>query len=278
MTIRHEELRGVWGAVRATSRAGRRITYRDTGGLGPVLLLVMGLGADSTRWRAHVDAWSNQFRCVGVDNCGTGGSEAGGEVSVASMAEDCFMVVEAVGAERVVPIGISMGGAIVQELVIQHPDCFMGQVLVGTWAEPSAYMGMAFQHLGELYSNASPGLFTRALQLMVWGPDYIEANREALNREIGADPSGFMPEAHFRAQVDACMNHNTVSRLPTVTSPALVTHGTEDRLVPLVASRLLSHVLPSSTRREFEGRAHAHHWEAGTEFNDAVVAWLRDLV
>ena len=265
-----------WGQVGATSRAGRRVSWRDSGGEGPAVLLVMGLGADSTKWAAHVGDWSCRFRCIGMDNAGTGGTEAMRPLRTADMADDCAAVLDALELERAAAVGVSMGGAIVQELALRHPRRVNGQVLVGTWAAATPYMRMAFSHLGALQATGHHDAFTRALQLFIWGHGWVDGHASDLDAEL-QDQGSPMSPADFGAQVDACLAHDTCSVLARLRVPTLVTHGTEDRLVPLTAGRALSNAIAGSQLVEFPGLGHAHHWEALEEFNGLVARWIGDL-
>jgi pimeloyl-ACP methyl ester carboxylesterase len=192
------------------------------------------------------------------------------------MADDCAAVLDALELERAAAVGVSMGGAIVQELALRHPGRLDGQVLVGTWAAATPYMRMAFSHLRVLQASCSPDVFTRALQLFIWGNDWINSHAPELDAEL-QDPGSPMAPANFGAQVDACLAHDTHSVLAQLQIRTLVTHGTEDRLVPVVAARSLSNGIAGSQLVEFPGLAHAHHWEALDEFNRLVARWIGDL-
>jgi pimeloyl-ACP methyl ester carboxylesterase len=265
-----------WGQVGSTTRGGRRVSWRDSGGEGPVVLLVMGLGADSTKWAAHVGDWSQHFRCVGVDNAGTGGTEAMRPLRTADMADDCAAVIDALELERPAAVGISMGGAIVQEFALRHAGKLKGQVLVGTWAAATPYMRMAFSHLAQLQATCQPEVFVRSLQLFIWGSDWVDSHATELDTELHVSGSPMSP-VEFGAQVDACLAHDTRPLLGKLQIPTLVTHGTEDRLVPVAAGRSLSNAIAGSHLVEFTGLAHAHHWEALKQFNDLVAQWIGDL-
>ena len=59
----------------ATAPDGTRIAWTERGS-GKPLLLIMGLGASGEVWDLHVEALARDFRCLIVDNRGTGGSDA----------------------------------------------------------------------------------------------------------------------------------------------------------------------------------------------------------
>lgn len=265
-----------WGAVGSVRRGGRQVSWRDTGGQGRPVVLVMGLGADSTKWAAHVEDWSKRFRCVGVDNAGAGGTESMRPLRTADMADDCAAVMDALELDQATAVGISMGGAIVQELAVRYPGRVDGAVLVGSWAWPTPYMKVAFSYLGDLQATGRPEVFTRALQLFIWGSRWVDHHARELDSEL-ENPGSTMTPADFGAQVAACLAHDSRSALAQIVLPALVTHGSDDRLVPLAVGRTLSNAIVGSELVEFPGLGHAHHWETLNEFNNLVARWIGAL-
>ncbi len=138
----------------------------------------MGLGADVTAWADHVPAFAPRWRCILVDNRGVGRSGTPeGPYSTAQMADDCAEVLRATAAEPaavpVAVIGISMGGAIAQELALRHPDLVRALVLVSTWARCDGYLAEVFDHLRTAHAVLGPVEFTQLLQLRIWGPAYV---------------------------------------------------------------------------------------------------------
>lgn len=112
------------------------LAWTETG-LGDPVLLIMGLNAPGSAWQPHVDQWSQSFRCLAVDNRGAGASPAPpGPYTTAAMAEDHIRLIENLSLGRCRVVGISMGGAIAQELALRRPDLVERLVLVATWAGP----------------------------------------------------------------------------------------------------------------------------------------------
>ena len=214
---------------------GCPISYRVVGE-GRPLLLVMGLGADVTAWADHVPAFAPRWRCILVDNRGVGRSGTPpGPYSTAQMADDCAAVLRATAAGPVaspatvpaaalsaVPaavIGISMGGAIAQELALRHPDLVRALVLVSTWARCDGYLAEVFDHLRTTHRMFGPVEFTQLLQLRIWGPAYVSGHLDELRaaRLVAAGA----PVAHdsFAARARPASDTTPSTGSPTFTSP-----------------------------------------------------------
>src|SRR5687768_15706247 len=117
-----------------TVHTNGQVLYYEVHGEGPALVLVMGIGYDSSLWTlAQVPALSTQFRVVLVDNRDAGrSSKASHSYSIADMADDLVGLLDALGIQRTHLMGLSMGGMIAQEFALRYPDRLDRLVLAGT--------------------------------------------------------------------------------------------------------------------------------------------------
>jgi pimeloyl-ACP methyl ester carboxylesterase len=105
------------------AEVGRHRLYYEVHGDGVPLLCVMGLGADATAWDAQVPEVARQHRTVIFDNRDVGRSSYSGEpYGVRDMAEDTIGLAEALELGRFHLLGLSLGGAIAQEVALAVPD------------------------------------------------------------------------------------------------------------------------------------------------------------
>ncbi|WP_375386913.1 alpha/beta fold hydrolase [uncultured Amnibacterium sp.] len=242
-------------------------------GTGRPLVLIMGLGAGLSAWDRHVSAWSRDFACLAVDNRGAGRSPApDGPYTTALMADDIARLLDELAVEPVDVVGISMGGAIAQELALRHPARLRRLVLVATWARSTPYLSDVLDTLAASRKCFDTAEYVTALQTLIWTPEALASRRG----ELLADRRGPLdvgPVA-FDSQVAACKHHDALDRLGDIDLPVLVTAGRADRFVPLTTTAEVAERLSRADFVEFES-GHVHHYEEAARFNGLVAEWLR---
>src|SRR5918996_5438174 len=96
-----------------------QLHYRDHGDpAGPPVLGVMGFALDQPYWAAQIPAVTASHRFVTFDNRGVGRSTGDASVPLETMADDAVRLLDHLGIEKTVVIGLSMGGTIAQHVVL----------------------------------------------------------------------------------------------------------------------------------------------------------------
>ena len=113
--------------------------FYEIHGDGPPLVLVMGIGYDSSLWMLQqVPALSTRFRVVLLDNRDAGrSSRADRPYAIADMADDVAGLLEALDIHRTHLLGLSMGSMIGMEFALRHGDRLDRLVLAGPGAAPA---------------------------------------------------------------------------------------------------------------------------------------------
>lgn len=255
---------------------GIRVYYEECG-QGEPLLLIMGLGSEGSAWEEHVRAWEPHYRCILIDNRGTGRSDKpAGPYTTLMMADDAAGLLGALGIERAHVAGISMGGAIAQELAISYPRRVRGLVLVSTWPRCDPYTATVFRMFSALRAVASPAEFTRMVQLWIYAPPYYEDPEHVavLQDKQRAMPDRPVPQHTYEAQAEACATHDTLDDLSRISAPTLITVGEQDIFTPLAFSRAIHQRVCGSELVVFPRCGHVHHWEDLARFNQTVLDFL----
>jgi pimeloyl-ACP methyl ester carboxylesterase len=248
---------------------GTKIYYQIRG-KGDPLVLIMGFGADGNVWEKHVAEYEKHFQCIILDNRGVGLSDQPpGPYTTEMMANDTIAVMNQLGVQKARVAGISMGGAITQQLALNHPDRVRSMALISTWPRFDNYAKTVYENLKKLRVTSNPTDFMELLQLWIFAPPFYEKGMSNLKEgqaEAAANPK---PQTRngFEGQLDACIHHDTVSKLPEIKIPTLITVGSLDIFTPPAFSDMLHAGIKDSTYLSFPKAGHVHHWEDLERFN-----------
>ncbi|HUQ65572.1 MAG TPA: alpha/beta fold hydrolase [Flavitalea sp.] len=256
--------------------AGSKIYYHERG-KGEPLVLIMGFGADGPVWNKHVAVYENHFRCIILDNRGVGKSDQPkGPYTTAMMAADTVAVMDHAGVKIARVAGISMGGAIAQELAIRYPGRVKSLMLVSTWAKFNNYAATVYENLKKIRATAPPEVYMELLQLWIFAPPYFESESALLKNDVISyrDSKEKQTRDGFDGQLDACIHHDSTDRLNKINTPTLVTVGLMDIFTPPAFSEVLHKGIKNSSFSTYPEGGHVHHWEDLERFNKESLDFL----
>jgi pimeloyl-ACP methyl ester carboxylesterase len=259
---------------------------------------IMGLGTDLHGWEPQMAALAADpaRRHLIFDNRGVGRSaKPHGPYTTAQLADDCAGLMDAVGISRADVVGISLGGAIAQELALRHPEKVASLALLATFARVDASlaqtaaagadkMGFSVGDMMRAWSEAGPGappidpkMAFRFLMPLVFSKGYLEREKEELKRRFERVLEYGFSGAGLAGQVAAAMKHDTIDRLAGIGVPTLVVTGTADRLVHMGHSRQIADRVPGARYVELEGGTHGLTLELAEPLNDLLRKWLAEV-
>jgi len=244
--------------------AGTELHY-ERAGSGAPLLLVQGMSGTHLSWgRPFLAELEAHFDCVVFDNRGVGRSGAVADpFAIADMAADAAGLLDALGLESAHVLGISMGGMVAQEIALAHPGRLRSLTLGCTYCggPDSRLMDPAdFQGLVEAMASGSRERVFRAMWELNLSPDFrAEESRYAAFAEMAAALP--VPRRTVELQTQAILAHDISARLPGLSTPTLVIHGTADRVLGYPNGPLIDSLLPDSRLETLEDVGHMFWWE-----------------
>ena len=249
-------------------------------GEGPPVLGVMGFGLDQRFWATQIPAVIRSHRFITFDNRGLGRSSRHSATTIDEMADDAVRLLDHLGIDKTVVFGVSMGGAIAQRLVLDHPDRVSALILAVTWARPIEFMRRQTVLARDIIERrGSEGMMEAAL-LWMFTPRFFELGRETIDRMVAAFMADTGPDAAasevLLGQLDAIQKHDTLEELPKISCPTLVLGGKSDMMVPGFASEEIAAAIPGAELRMFE-TGHGCMVEEMDAFNDRVASFLSGL-
>ncbi|HEX6307276.1 MAG TPA: alpha/beta fold hydrolase [Longimicrobiales bacterium] len=267
-------------AESGVARAGGRDLYYEVHGAGDPLVLIMGIGYDSSLWTLHqVPALSQQFRVIIFDNRDSGRSgKAGGAYAIADMADDVADLLDALSIPRAHVVGLSMGAMIAQEFALRHGSRLDRLVLSGPDACPAGQASHPIAVWNWVKAN-DPGGAVFAAQQFAWlfSASFLR-NGAAVQQTIdflSANENPMTADAYAR-QAHAYLAYDPAGRLTGITAPTLVLVGEQDLLTPPWIAREVAAAIPGAELAIVAGSGASHvlPLERPEEFNRLVTRFL----
>ena len=261
---------------------GRSVGVIDSGGDGPPLLFIHGLGGIWQNWLLNLPAFMDTHRCVAVDLPGFGLSEMPDECSIPGFARTVDNVCRQLGIDEPVVIGNSMGGFVGAELAVRYPTRVSKLVLVAAAGLSTEYLARepllagarAFMVLTARAGLRGNGVVKRprlrriALQAVVRYPEKLSV---PLATELvgGANAPGFIES------FEALMTYSYRDKLERIEVPTLIVWGRNDILVPVTDAEAYEHLIGDNAHSViFEDTGHLPMLERPSRFNDLLRSFL----
>ena len=265
-----------------TVQANGEQLYYEVHGDGPPLVLVMGIGYDSSLWTlAQVPALSTQFQVVLVDNRDAGrSSKANHPYRIADMADDLAGLLDALGIARSHLLGLSMGGMIALEFALRHPDRLDRLALTGTGAAPARAAVDPIRIWSWVKTNDATGeVFGGQQFVSLFSTSFLRDHQAVRDTAalLASNPHPMSPEAYQR-QADAYGQFDALDRLGAVSAPTLVIVGEQDLLTPPWIAKEVAAAIPGARFEVIRGDGSSHlvPIERPDDFNRLVSDFLAE--
>ena len=238
------------------------IAYSDTGGGGPVIVLLHGLLMDASLWDEVTADLSPGHRCVAPTlplGAHTRAIKPGADLSLPGIAKLVAEFLDRLGLDDVTLVGNDTGGAVAQLLAADGAPR-MGRVVLASCDAfgnfPPGLTGKTLALAGKL----PPPLFSLAMQQMRLRPlrrlpvafGWLTKRGDAATarwiRPVLTQPEIRRDTARMLRSVfaDKRLLLRTAEALPAFDRPALVVWAADDRVMPPEHGRRLATLLPNA--------------------------------
>jgi pimeloyl-ACP methyl ester carboxylesterase len=244
------------------------VEYEDTGGDGPVLVMLHGLMMDASLWDGPIAELRAEHRCVAPTlplGAHRRAMRAGADLSIPGIARLVAEFLDRLDLTDVTLVGNDTGGAIVQ-LLMRDAAERVGRVVLASCDAfdnfPPGLTGKTLVATGKL-SPRMFGLFMQQMRLKIvrrlpiafgWLTKRGDAATARWMRPV-------MKQAGIRRDTvrtlravaaDKSLLLEVAESLPSFTRPALVVWASEDRVMPSEHGRRLAGLLPLGRLTEIE--------------------------
>jgi pimeloyl-ACP methyl ester carboxylesterase len=254
---------------------GQKIHYLDAGS-GPAVILLHGLGGDTTNWIQTIPALAGQYRVIVPDQIGFGLSDKPLiDYRVATLVDFLDEFCNQLGIGKAAVVGNSLGGWTAMAFGLAHPDKVDRMVLVDSAGYSSARLGGEKPTRETLLILTAPTLEAtrRLMQLIFYHQQMIS---DTFVRGVYASKllknDGYTIDRFIDSIV---RGEDTVDgKLGAIKAPTLIVWGREDRLTPLPISKALGEDITGSKTVILDECGHVPQIECSAPFNKALLDFL----
>lgn len=236
--------------------------YRRPRTTGTPTLLIHGAGG------AHLDMpaplrKNAALQPIAPDLSGHGRSAGAGQRSISEYALDVLAVADALGVAAFNALGHSMGGAIALSLALIAPERVQRLILIATApvipVNPQIIAGF----------QTDPAATAQRIAAWMWPKGTAdEVIAQSAQRMTQTRPSVILND------YTACDRFDVRDRLSEITTPTLIVHGGQDRMIRASEAEQLAASLPHSTLKLLPQAGHMVHMEHADEVSALIAAWL----
>ena len=247
-------------------RHGVKIHY-EVHGDGPPLILTHGYSSTSAMWREQIAPLSKHHRLILWDMRGHGQSDYPDDPNAYSEAltvMDIAALLDALGADRAIVGGLSLGGYMSLAFYRAHPERVRGLLIIDTGP------GFKKDEAREAWNKRA---FDTAERLEREGLDVLKSASRERSMVQHRDARGLALAARgMLTQRDA----RVIESLPTIKVPTLIVVGADDTPF-LAASDYMAAKIPGARKVVIPNAGHAVNIDQPKAFIDAVEPFLAGL-
>jgi 3-oxoadipate enol-lactonase len=241
------------------------------------LVFLHGIGGAARAWRRQLKHFGDRFHTIAWDMPGYGGSAPLQHTSIATLAGALKDFLRSCNATKPILVGHSIGGMIVQQLLVDDSTSAAAVVLAqtspafgkpdGDWQKQFIAARLGPLDRGETMASLAPSLVQ----------ELIGDAPEPLGMDLARDCMASVREASYRATMLALVGFDLRGALGKIAVPTLVLSGSKDNNAPAPMMAKMATYIPSATYTELSGVGHLANLERPDEFNAALDQFLDKL-
>jgi 3-oxoadipate enol-lactonase len=242
----------------------------------PVVTLSHSLATNLSMWEPQMEALLKSYRVLRYDTRGHGKTETPqGVYSLQMLAEDALGLLRALGIEKTIFMGISMGGMIGQVLGLMASEALSGLILCDTSSRIPAEARPVWSERIETVQKKGMESQVESTIERWFTPGYRDKNPEVVKRVESmiraTSVQGYIGCAHAIRELDL------TEKIGDISVPTLILVGEDDPGTPVSASEEIQERIKGSELVVLKSAAHLSNIEQSEAFNKAVLGFLRSV-
>lgn len=227
------------------------------------LVFIHGSGGSNILWDNQVKTFGDRANLLALDLPGHGGSPGTAFSTVPEYTRAVMAFIDAMKVPKPVPAGLSLGGAITLQLLLDYPERFPAGALICTGAKLKV-MPMIFETIEKDF----PAFVASSKQMTISRKTDPALIQPLLDSNLKSPP-----QVTF-GDFQACDRFDVRERLPEIKVPVLVVSGEDDLLTPPKYAEYLAANITGAKRAHIMDAGHLLPLEKPEELNQALIAFL----
>ncbi|MEI4551024.1 alpha/beta hydrolase [Pseudoalteromonas spongiae] len=256
------------GVFRVSNEQG--IYYWDTGGNGPVVILVHPGRGSAYSWPYQQDAFAQAgFRTIAYSRRGHQGSPIKSAEQPSTDADDLLALINHLNIGKFHIVGLAAGGFTVTDFAVSFADRLLSITIA------CSLLGMWDKDLDTRSDFIlSKGFADLPPEFKELGPSYRFAHPEGVKAWIAMEKQAKEPGLRNRQK-----DKNTITwqKLRDLNLPIFLLTGGADLYQPPALMRAAARQLPGCETLVVAEAGHALQWEQPNVFNHAVISFLNKV-
>ncbi len=230
------------------------------------LVFIHGAGSSAIFWKHQIPSLSNDFNIVAIDLPGHGRSNEQGKDKISDYAEAVDQYVKYLNIESPVICGLSMGGAIAQQLLLDGKENYKAGIIINSGAKLKVN-GMIFDMISDDFQG-----YADMFELVA-----ISDKTDKSKLKYIVDDLRSMDSDVVYNDFIACNSFDVMGRLNEVKVPVLVLTAQEDKLSPPKYGSFIADAIDNSFHVSIKDAGHMSPVEKPEEVNTAINDFLNEL-
>ena len=245
-------------------------------GEGFPLVLIHGLAGDHRAWLPQIAAFKDRHRVIAFDNPGSGdSSDVDGPVTTEGLAQASLALMEHLGIDQAHVLGRSMGGAIAQHMAMLAPRKVHTVMMAAAFAKLDPLGVRLLSNMREILEwRDNWADWARHGAWVFFAPRFFNENPASVAQMEAIIGDEARSKASYINLNKACIAHDTLDRLSSMTCPTLIMAGRLDPVCSMTATGWMQECLPHAETVIFEDSSHFFLVEEADKAMSAIADWL----
>jgi pimeloyl-ACP methyl ester carboxylesterase len=230
------------------------------------IIFIHGSGGTNVLWNQQVKDLAGKANTIALNLPGHGNSNGPGMDSIEQYAKSVSKFIEEVEAKKPIICGLSIGGAIVLQLLIDDPEKYKAGIVANAGAKLKV-MPLIFEMIEKDYTGFVNGMYTFG----------VSQKTDPSRLKPLADSMMACPPDVTQGDFTACNNFDVMDQLSQIKTSVLVMTASDDQLTPIKYGQFLADNIETASTANIEGAGHLSPVEKPDEVAKAIIDFMSKL-